>query len=95
MIKFIIHNLKHTVKFWSPKNLRSLFVKCGTELLIIFIIWEIFEDIVFPIVMILLGDHFNPMFYTLVPAGWIVCLHPIAVPAIWSCWKLLSKKDSQ
>ena len=95
MFKTIVHNLRHTIEFWRWKNLKSAFLKHGTEFLVILIIWEIVEDIIFPAVMYLCGETLNPVFYSLIPAGWIVCLHPIAVPVLWSMWRCLKRsKDS-
>ena len=96
MIKSIIHNLRHTIEFWKWENLKSTFLKYGTEFLVILILWEIIEDLIFPWLMYLCGETLNPVFYSLIPLGWIVCLHPIAVPVLWWLWQFLKQsKDNE
>jgi len=82
----IYHNIKHKLKFWTPENGKKLIVEYGVPFFVILIIWEIIEDILFPYTAYLLGTYLNPVFYTLMPISWIICLHPIAVPILWSWW---------
>jgi len=89
MIKFFksaLHNIKHKLEFWTPKHAKALVMKYGVPFFVILVVWEIIEDILFPCVAYLLGQHVNPVFYSFIPVAWIVCLHPIAVPILWSGW---------
>lgn len=91
---YIKRNILHKIAFWKIKNLRGKIKKYGLPLLVIFIAWEILEDIIFPYIAYLLGESVHPGFYTLMPIAWIACLHPIAVPAIfWIYLKVTKKKD--
>ena len=40
----------------------------------------------FPAIFIWLGHNENPWFITGAPISWLLCLHPIMVPLIWSIW---------
>jgi|18_taG_2_1085343.scaffolds.fasta_scaffold198515_2 hypothetical protein len=82
-LKTVLKNLKHTFLFWKPSNLKKMFLQHGIAFLSAIIIWEIIEDIIFPMLMMFLGDTLNPMFYTIAPVTWFLCLHPIGVPVIW------------
>ena len=65
----------------------------GLALLVITIVWEIIEDIVFPVIFYYLGKHINPIFYTMIPASLILCVHWLVVPFTWGLWiKIKNKK---
>ena len=59
----ILHKLKRKVDSWRWSHLKDLWVKYGLPFLIIFIAWEIVEDVVFPAIFYLLGTHVNEAFY--------------------------------
>ena len=60
-LKTVLKNLKHTFLFWKPSNLKKMFVTTWNCIFLsAIIIWEIIEDIVFPILMMFLGDTLNP-----------------------------------
>jgi len=71
---------------------KNLLKEHGWALLIIFVAWEIIEDVLFPLVFIWLGNNVNPWFLTGAPIAWLMCLHPIAVPILWGIWIKISKK---
>ena len=58
----------------------------GLALVVIIVAWEIIEDVLFPILFIWLGNNVHPSYYAGAPVSWILCLHWLAVPAIWWCW---------
>jgi len=58
----------------------------GIALVVIIVMWEITEDILFPILFIWLGKNVNPWFLAGAPVSWLLCLHPIAVPLLWAAW---------
>ena len=80
------HNVKHKLKFWTPAHAKKLIVEYGVPFFVILVVWEVIEDVLFPFVAYLLGLYVNPVFYTFIPVAWIMCLHPIAVPILWSGW---------
>ena len=82
MIKKIANSIKNKLKFWT--NLKKYFVKYGLPFLVILITWEIIEDVVFPIIFYFIGMHVHSAFFAMIPIAWIMCLHPIAVPILWS-----------
>ena len=83
---WIKDRLKHKLKHFNPSHLLGVFKEHGIALLIIVIIWEIIEDIMFPILFIWLGKNVNPWFITGAPLSWLLCLHPVMVPATWGLW---------
>ena len=64
----------------------------GLALVVILVGWEIIEDVLFPILFIWLGNNVHPAFLAGVPAAWLLCLHWLAVPILWSAWMKLSNK---
>ena len=90
MFKRLKRAIEHRVGFWNSKNLKSVILKHGKALLIIFIVWEIIEDIIFPAIAYLLGNYVNPAFYAAMPVAWLFCLHPVAVPLIWAVYCKMS-----
>ena len=49
---WIAHKIKHKLEHWSWEHIKSIFKKHGLALVVIFIIWEILEDILFPVLFI-------------------------------------------
>ena len=86
----ITHKLDHLR--WS--NIKALFKKHGMALVIIFLLWEIIEDVAFPMLFIWLGNNVNPWFLSGAPISWLLCVHPIAVPILWGFWLWISKTDT-
>jgi len=86
MIKWVKERLKHKWEHVKTSGIKEMFAKHGLALVVIFIGWEILEDVLFPLLFIWLGNNVNPWFHTGAPISWILCLHPVAVPAIWWLW---------
>lgn len=85
----ILHKLQHLKASYFLSILREK----GPALLVIIILWEIIEDVLFPFLFGFLGHHVHNVFYIAVPIGWLLCLHWIAVPLIWGAWiKLYGNK---
>tara|TARA_Y100001970_G_C13906696_1_gene686428 strand:- start:1 stop:222 length:222 start_codon:yes stop_codon:yes gene_type:complete len=59
----------------------------GKDLLVIIVLWEVIELLIFPPLIYYLGTHLNPIFLGFVPLGFFICVHPIAVPIIFAVWK--------
>ena len=91
-LKWIYHKINHKLEHYSLSRFKNLLKEHGWALLIIFIVWEIIEDILFPALFIWLGNNVNPWFLTGAPIAWLMCLHPIAVPVLWGIWIKISKK---
>ena len=94
MIKWLKNKLKHKFDHWKLSNIKKLFLQHGRAFVIIFIAWEIVEDIVFPVIFIWLGNNVDPWFLTGAPISWILCLHPVAVPVIWAVYIKLSGNNN-
>ena len=90
---WIKNRLKHKLEHFKPSYLIDILKKHGAALLVIIILWEVIEDILFPIMFLWLGKHVNPWFITGAPLSLILCLHPIMVPATWALWVKLRGKD--
>jgi len=85
--------IKHKLGHFTLDSLKQILKKHGLALLVIFVMWEIIEDVLFPILFLWLGANVDPWFYTGAPASWLLCLHPIVVPAVWWLWiKVFGKK---
>ena len=93
----IIDHLKNKILFWKGKNIRKVFKKYVLPLAVITIAWEIIEDILFPIMFYFLGKYIHPTFYAGMPVSWLLCIHPIAVPAIFGfyCWATRKSSPKQ
>ena len=91
-LRWLKHKIKHKMEHYSLAHFKELFRRHGLALLVIFIIWEIVEDILFPALFIWLGHNVNPWFLTGAPVAWLLCLHPFAVPIIWAIWIRISPK---
>jgi len=62
---------------------------------IIFVGWEIVEDVVFPIIFAALGTYIHPAFFAGVPASLILCFHWLAIPILWGLWiKISGRSDN-
>jgi len=90
---WIKNRLKHKLEHFKLSYLLDTLKEHGAALLVIIIVWEVIEDILFPIMFLWLGKHVNPWFITGAPLSWLLCLHPIMVPAIWSLWVKIRRKD--
>jgi hypothetical protein len=95
MLKRLKREIKHKLNLFRWKNLKSYWEEYGLPFVIILIVWEIIEDILFPIAFWLLGKFVDPAFYAAIPVAWLLCVHPIAVPIIWSWYCFVFKKKKK
>jgi len=86
MIKWVKERFLHKLEHLRWKNLKGVMAENGIALVVIIVIWEIIEDILFPILFIWLGNNVNPIFLVGAPISWLLCLHWLAVPITWWCW---------
>lgn len=89
---WLCHRLHHKIEHFTLKELKKAFIKGGAPLLVIVVVWEIIEDVLFPLLFAFLGKHINSSFYALIPASWLMCLHWLVVPVAWGLWMKLKKK---
>ena len=95
ILKKLWHRVTHKLHHFKLSHLKALLKKHGLAFLIIFIIWEIIEDVMFPLLFIWLGNNVNPWFLTGAPVSWLLCLHPIAVPVMWAIWVKISRRKNE
>ena len=72
------------------EKLKAFLKKNGLAFVIIFVGWEIVEDVVFPIVFAALGNYVHPAFFAGIPASLILCFHWLAIPILWGLWLKIS-----
>jgi uncharacterized membrane protein len=94
VFKWLKHRVSHKVEHFSYKKIKDFLKKNGLAFVIIFVGWEIVEDVVFPLAFAGLGNYIHPAFYAGIPASIILCFHWLAVPALWGIWLKISKKSS-
>ena len=94
--KWVVGRLRHKLHHFHPSKLMDILTEHGIALLVIIILWEIIEDIMFPLLFIWLGHNVNPWVITGAPISWLLCLHPIAVPVMWAIWiRISGRKDAK
>ena len=86
MFSWIKSRLSHKVESFSCKKIKRFLKENGLAFVIIFIGWEIVEDIVFPIIFGFLGNYIHPAFYVGIPASIILCFHWLAIPILWGLY---------
>ena len=91
--KWVKHRLTHKFNHFRLSHLIDVLKEHGLALVIIIVIWEIIEDVGFPLLFIWLGTHVHPLFLVGAPVSWLLCLHWIAVPITWGWWIKIKKKD--
>lgn len=92
--EWLKHRVTHKIEHVTWASLKETFKKHGLALVVIIVLWEIIEDILFPALFIFLGNTVHPGFYAGAPAAWILCLHWLAVPLMWGAWiRLRGKKE--
>ena len=92
---WVAHRLRHKLSHFHPTRLLDTLKEHGMALVVIIVIWEIIEDILFPALFIWLGHNVNPWFITGAPISWLLCLHPIAVPVMWAIWIRISGRKNE
>ena len=95
ILKKLWHRLTHKLHHFKWSYIKKLLREHGMAFLVIFIIWEIIEDIMFPLLFIWLGNNVNPWFLTGAPLSWLLCVHPIAVPIMWGIWVKISRRTNE
>jgi len=95
ILKGLWHRLTHKLRHFRLSHFKKLLREHGVAFLVIFIIWEIIEDIMFPLLFIWLGNNVNPWFLTGAPLSWLLCVHPIAVPIMWGIWIKISRRKNE
>ena len=83
---WIRDKVTHKLEHYSKEKIKKFFKENGLAFVVIFIVWEIIEDVLFPLLFIWLGNNVNPWWHTGAPISWLLCLHPVAVPALWWVW---------
>ena len=86
MITWLKTRISSKLNNFSSEKLKAFLKKNGLAFVIIFIGWEIIEDVVFPIIFAALGTYIHPAFYAGVPASLILCFHWLAIPILWGLW---------
>ena len=94
IFKWIKDRLGHKLEHFRWSSIKETFREHGLALVVIIVLWEIIEDVLFPVLFIFLGNHVHPAFYAAAPASWLLCLHWLAVPIAWGAWMKISKKEN-
>ena len=92
LLKWIKHRLAHKLEHYSVAKLKKFLKKNGLAFVIIFVAWELVEDVVFPVLFVFLGNHVHPVFYAGAPASLLLCFHWLMIPILWGAWVKISKK---
>ena len=82
-------------KYFRLSYIKELFKEHGLAFAVIFVIWEVVEIIMFPLLFWWLGNNVNPWFLTGAPLSWLLCVHPIAVPITWAMWIKISRRTNE
>lgn len=91
--RWVKERLAHKLEHLKWSNIKSTMKEHGLALVVIIVGWEIIEDVLFPLLFVLLGNYVHPSFYAGIPAAWLLCLHWLAVPILWGWWIKYSGKD--
>jgi hypothetical protein len=94
MINWLKTRISNKLNNFSTAKLKDFLKKNGLAFVIIFIGWEIIEDVVFPLIFASLGNHVHPAFYAGVPASLILCFHWLAIPILWGLWVKLTNRPN-
>ncbi len=95
LIKWVKDRLEHKLDHFRWGSIKRTMKQHGLALVVIIIVWEIIEDILFPILFIFLGNNVHPVFYAGAPAALLLCVHWLAVPLIWGLWMKIKKSDEK
>ena len=91
--RWLKHRVTHKFEHFSAAKLKKFLKENGLAFVVIFVAWEIIEDVLFPLLFIFLGNYVHPAFYAGAPAAWLLCVHWLAVPLMWGWWlKIKGKK---
>ena len=95
LFRWIKQRFSHKLEHLKWSNIKKLFRENGLALVVIIVGWEIIEDVVFPAIFAILGKYVHPAFFAGIPVAWIVCLHWLMVPVLWSMWIKIKKGDEE
>ena len=95
IFRWLRKRFSHKLKHVSLASIKNTFREHGLALVIIIVVWEIIEDVLFPILFVFLGTHVHPAFLVGVPASLLLCLHWLAVPLLWSAWIRLRGESNE
>ena len=90
-LKWFKHRVTHKIEYLKPNNLFDILSIHGLSLVAIIILWEIVEDILFPMWFVHLGSNVHPIFLVGVPISWLACFHWFVVPIAFSAWLKFKK----
>jgi hypothetical protein len=94
MIHWLKTRISHKLENFSAAKLKTFLKKNGLAFVIIFVGWEIVEDVVFPLIFGALGNYVHPAFYAGIPASLILCFHWLAIPILWGLWVKLTNRSN-
>ena len=94
MFKWLKNRIKHKLDHFSYEKIKGFLKKNGLPFVVIFIGWEIVEDVIFPFLFAALGSYIHPAFYAGIPASIILCSHWLAVPILWGAWLKISNNNT-
>ena len=92
ILQWIKNRIAHKVSHFSVSSIKKILKEHGLALVVIIIVWEIIEDILFPVLFLWLGKTVNPIFLAGAPLSLLLCLHWLAVPIAWKAWISISRK---
>ena len=82
-------------KYFRLSYIKELFKEHGLAFAVIFVVWEVIEIVMFPLLFWWLGNNVNPWFLTGAPVSWLLCVHPIVVPITWAIWIKISRRTNE
>lgn len=86
LFRWIKDRLSHKLEHLRWSAIKEVFKNHGFALVVIIVVWEIIEDVGFPLLFIWLGKNIHPAFLAGAPAAWLICLHWLVVPITWTWW---------
>lgn len=95
LVNWIKKSWSHKIEKLRPSNLAKFLRTHGLAFVVIVVLWELIEDVLFPLLFLLLGNNVHPAFYSGIPVSWLFCLHWVAVPVLWMLWTKISGKKLQ
>ena len=60
LYRWVKERLAHKLEHLKWSNIKSTMKEHGLALVVIIVGWEIIEDVVFPLLFVLLGNHVHP-----------------------------------
>ena len=91
VFNWLKRRITHKLEHFSLKKIKEFLKENGLAFVVIFIGWEIIEDVVFPALFAALGGYVHPAFYAGIPASLFLCFHWLAIPILWGLWLKIKK----